>query len=70
MLHRHGQCLTLLRCPRRFSLLRSYPQVLITPHSAFLTQEALKNIADTTIANIKDFALAKPLVNEAKPPQG
>ncbi|EFJ43869.1 hypothetical protein VOLCADRAFT_65549, partial [Volvox carteri f. nagariensis] len=48
--------------------LLSYPQVLVTPHSAFLTQEALFNIATTTCQNIADFVLGKPLVNEVKPP--
>ncbi len=53
----------------RFRLLLSYPQVLVTPHSAFLTHEALKNIADTTIASLKDFALGRPLACEVKPPK-
>ena len=30
------------------------PNVLVTSHQAFLTEEALKNIAETTIKNIKD----------------
>jgi len=33
----------------------SMPNVLITSHQAFLTEEALDNIAKTTIANIKEF---------------
>ena len=32
------------------------PNVLVTSHQAFLTEEALANIADTTVANIKFFA--------------
>jgi len=35
-----------------FEKIRSYPNVLITGHQAFLTQEALKGIASTTIANL------------------
>lgn len=35
-----------------FEKLRSYPNVLITGHQAFLTNEALKGIASTTIANL------------------
>jgi D-lactate dehydrogenase len=36
-------------------------QVLITPHSAFLTQEALQNISDVTIQNLTNHALGQPL---------
>lgn len=36
--------------------LLSFPNVLITSHQAFLTKEALKNIADTTLNNIKNFS--------------
>lgn len=36
-------------------------QVLVTPHSAFLTHEALRNIASTTIHNISSCVLGKPL---------
>ncbi|HPH86452.1 MAG TPA: 2-hydroxyacid dehydrogenase [Ferruginibacter sp.] len=32
------------------------PNVMVTPHQAFATQEALKNIADTTFENISFFA--------------
>jgi D-lactate dehydrogenase len=32
--------------------LLTFPNVLITSHQAFLTDTALKNIADTTIENI------------------
>lgn len=46
--------------------LLSYPQVLVTPHSAFLTHEALHNIATTTCQNIADFALGRALLNEVK----
>ncbi|MDQ5983636.1 MAG: D-lactate dehydrogenase [Eubacteriales bacterium SKADARSKE-1] len=35
--------------------LLSMPNVLITSHQAFLTEEALNNIAKTTINNIKNF---------------
>lgn len=35
--------------------LLSFPNVLITSHQAFLTKEALKNIASTTLNNIKKF---------------
>ncbi len=33
----------------------SMPNVIVTSHQAFLTQEALTNIADTTLSNIRQF---------------
>lgn len=51
---------------RRFKNLLSYPQVLITPHSAFLTHEALESIANTTVFNIKQWVAGEPLTNEVK----
>ena len=33
----------------------SMPNVIVTSHQAFLTKEALKNIADTTIENLREF---------------
>ena len=44
--------------------LLSLPNVLITSHQAFLTDEALYNIAKTTLKNIKDYFEGKPLENE------
>eukprot|EP00210_Caulerpa_lentillifera_P004681 g4466.t1 len=52
---------------RKFNTLKSFPNVLITPHSAFLTNEALKNIATTTIENLKEFVMGETLTNEVKP---
>lgn len=37
------------------SRLISMPNVIVTSHQAFLTEEALNNIAETTIKNIKSF---------------
>jgi len=51
-----------------FTVLKSLPQVLITPHVAFLTEEALANIADTTVENLRQCALGTNLANEVKPP--
>lgn len=42
----------------------SMPNVVITSHQAFLTNEALSNIAETTIKNLTDFFEGKPLDNE------
>ena len=39
-----------------FARLLTFPNVLITGHQAFFTEEALQNIAETTIANITAFA--------------
>lgn len=46
--------------------LLSFNNVIVTSHQAFFTKEALENIADTTLNNIKDFIKGKPLVNEVK----
>ena len=46
------------------SLLISRPNVVLTAHQAFLTEEALSNIAETTISNLDDFWLGKFLPNE------
>ena len=44
--------------------LMTFPNVLITSHQGFFTKEALNNIAETTLQNIKDFFEDKPLHNE------
>ena len=38
-------------------ILLQYPNVLITPHQAYLTREALQEIADQTIRNLNIFAV-------------
>ena len=47
--------------------LLSLPNVLVSPHIAFLTTEALDNIACTTIDNIKAYARGEELKNLVKP---
>ena len=42
-------------------------QVIVTPHTAFATEEALHNIAETTIFNIDQFLAGEELKNEVKP---
>lgn len=42
----------------------SMPNVIVTSHQAFLTKEALHNIADTTLLNIKRFLVDNVLENE------
>lgn len=46
------------------ALLVAMPNVLVTSHQAFLTNEALENIAQTTIENLDAFFHDKPLLNE------
>ena len=42
----------------------SMPNVIVTSHQAFLTEEALRNIAETTIANLSAFFEGKLCENE------
>lgn len=44
--------------------LLSFPNVIVTPHQAFATQEALLNIADTTFYNLDCWAQSKITENE------
>lgn len=44
--------------------LLSFNNVIVTSQQAFFTQEAMHNIAETTLQNIQDFIDEKPLVNE------
>jgi D-lactate dehydrogenase len=46
--------------------LSSFPNVLITSHQGFFTQEALTQIAITTLSNIKSYQNDQPLINEVK----
>lgn len=42
----------------------SMPNVLLTSHQAFLTEEALKNIAETTTENLRQYFAEEALPNE------
>lgn len=46
--------------------LLSFNNVVVTSHQAFFTQEALENIAETTLKNIQDFIERRELINEVK----
>ena len=46
-----------------FQRLLTFPNVLVTGHQAFFTQEALTAIADTTLANIAAFERGEALAN-------
>ena len=49
---------------KTLSLLVSLPNVIVTSHQAFLTHEALANIATTTLANLDAYFAGAPLENE------
>jgi D-lactate dehydrogenase len=51
-----------------FARLLTFPNVLLTAHQAFLTNEALEAIATTTLANLADLAAGGPCPNEVRPP--
>lgn len=44
--------------------LLTMPNVLVTSHQAFLTKEALENIAETTLNNIDEYFAGEKLTNE------
>ena len=46
--------------------LLTFPNVLITAHQAFLTREALAEIARVTVANLTAFATGKPFLEGTK----
>ncbi|MDJ0564350.1 MAG: 2-hydroxyacid dehydrogenase [Microcystis sp. M49629_WE12] len=50
-------------------LLQSFPNVLITSHQGFFTEEAISAIANTTITSITDFEQGNPLKDAVKPPK-
>jgi D-lactate dehydrogenase len=52
-----------------FARLLTFPNVVITAHQAFLTNEALAAIAEVTIANLDDLANGRPSPNQIQPPE-
>lgn len=50
----------------KMTMLLSMPNVLITSHQAFLTSEALQNIADTTTDNIRSYFTDGTCINEVR----
>ena len=50
----------------KLSILLTMPNVIVTSHQAFFTREALSNIAQTTLQNIRDFEEGKELINKVK----
>ncbi|MEA5466598.1 2-hydroxyacid dehydrogenase [Leptothoe sp. PORK10 BA2] len=51
-----------------FQLLQSFPNVVITAHQGFFTQEALHNIAETTLSNLTDIEIGRPCNHEVIAP--
>lgn len=51
-----------------FQRLLSFPNVIVTGHQAFFTQEAITTICETTIKSISEFAAGQQLSNEIKAP--
>ncbi|GGI04487.1 2-hydroxyacid dehydrogenase [Egicoccus halophilus] len=49
-----------------FSRLLTFPNVLITAHQAFFTEEALRNIAESTLGNASAFAEGRASGNEVR----
>ncbi len=54
----------------KLSLLLMMPNVIVTSHQAFFTREAMHNIAQTTLNNIKAWNEGQDLVNEVKYSKG
>ncbi|MDJ0705505.1 MAG: 2-hydroxyacid dehydrogenase [Leptolyngbyaceae cyanobacterium MO_188.B28] len=52
-----------------FQLLQSFPNVVVTSHQGFFTEDAMNGISTTTVTNITDFEQGNPLKNEVKPPE-
>lgn len=48
----------------QLKILLSFPNVLLTPHQAYVTNDALANIAKITIQNINDWTDGTPCKNE------
>ncbi|HEB60036.1 MAG TPA: 2-hydroxyacid dehydrogenase [Gammaproteobacteria bacterium] len=49
-----------------FERLLTFPNVVITGHQGFFTEEAMQNIARTTLENVRQFEAGEPLENELR----
>ena len=49
-----------------FQRLLSFPNVIVTGHQAFFTEEAIRTISETTINSVTQFAEGLPLTDEIK----
>jgi D-lactate dehydrogenase len=50
----------------KIARLMTFPNVLITGHQAFLTHEALAQIAQITLQNLDELVAGSDLTNEVK----
>ncbi|KQM79620.1 hydroxyacid dehydrogenase [Sphingomonas sp. Leaf22] len=50
--------------------LLTFPNVLVTGHQAFLTEEALAAIAETTLTSLSDFEAGRPLLHRLRATNG
>lgn len=48
------------------TLLIAMPNVIVTSHQAFLTEEALQNIAQTTLTNIRQYKSGEEIINRVR----
>ena len=46
-----------------FARLLTFPNVIVTGHQAFLTDHALRNIAETTVRSLVEFSGGLPVTN-------
>jgi len=51
-----------------FARLLTFPNVIVTGHQAFLTQHALRNIAETTMQSLDEFAKGLPCTHTVPAP--
>ncbi|MFW6195064.1 MAG: 2-hydroxyacid dehydrogenase [Chloroflexota bacterium] len=51
-----------------FARLLTFPNVIITGHQAFFTEDALTNIAETTLGNLDDLQAARECPNRVRAP--
>ena len=51
-----------------FARLLTFPNVIVTGHQAFLTDRALRNIAETTVQSLSEFAEGRPCVHAIPAP--
>ncbi len=62
-LYFHDHCDDII-CDDTFERLLTFPNVIVTGHQAFFTQEALETIATTTIQNLTDYCESRSNGNE------
>jgi D-lactate dehydrogenase len=54
-------------CDDTFARLLTFPNVIVTGHQAFLTDRALRNIAETTVQSLTEFASGLPCSHSVPP---